>query len=371
MAKKDVQSMDKNLIVKSIENPALYNWLDYKDKRLTVKGLPWFEKNKKKLCRLPLKAKGKVREVLWDLAQVASSCYLAFKTDAKALAVCVETENPPKMMQMPATGSNGVFLYCGEPQNMRPWNVGIPVKDSNSYDRELFKDIPKKMREFRLYLPNYAKVNSLKIGFSKGAKILKPSPARLEKPVVFYGTSVTNGGCANTAGADFVSLVGRDLNIETVNIGFPGNGRGDAEIAEMMTEIDASMYVVDYVRNVCGGVYLEKGVLAKTLPNFINILKSKKPETPILLMGSLFVSNHDYSKLERENIEKCRDIVMENYLKERKKGNNNIYFVDGFGLIPFGEDCAYVDNVHPTNYGFKLIADRLKPFIEMILLRDN
>lgn len=365
MAKSDIEKIDKNFKLTTVENPKDFKWVDAHDKKLQVKGLPWFHKNKGSFCRFPLKAKKIVREPVWLSCQQTASAYIQFKTDATSMAVKAMTEGIPRMNHMPASGSNGLFLYGGEPDNMRPWASAIPVVDENRYDRYLFQNIPKKMREFKLYLPLYAKLESLQIGFNKGAKILKPSAERLKKPIVFYGTSITQGGCANNPGSDFVSIVGRNLNIETINIGFSGNGRGEPEVAELVSEIDASMYVLDYVRNV------KEDGLKKTLPNFIKILRKKHSKTPIMLVSACCFTKHNFLKTEQNFNDNCREIMMENYLKERKKGDKNIHFVDGYNLISFAEDGAYVDGIHPTTHGFFLMADRLRPFIEMILLRDN
>jgi lysophospholipase L1-like esterase len=360
-----IEELDRNLKPAEISESKQLRWFQATDKKLTVRGLPWFDENGGRFSRVPLRAEGTIRDAVWTLAQCPSSGHLAFRTDATSMAVRVTNRDAEVMRHMPSTGSRGLILYSGAPQNLRPWSTAIPEPGMASWERPLFENLPVKMREFRLYLPLYKELVGLELGLSKGARILPPSPLAVSRPVVFYGTSITQGGCASTAGSDYVSRVGRLLNIEAVNLGFSGNGKGEPEIAELLTEIDASLYVLDYASNV------DAAGLRRTLPRFVKILREKRPEVPILLVTNINYSAYDYLASRVEMLEQRRDIMMEFYIKQRKSGNRLIHLVDGFGLLPFGTDCAYVDGVHPTDHGFHLMAERIAPFIEQIILNDS
>jgi lysophospholipase L1-like esterase len=269
------------------------------------------------------------------------------------------------MMHMPSSGSNGCILYCGEPFRAKPWATAIPEPDRGVFERELFSGVPKKMREFALYLPSYKALQKLELGFSAGAKIAAPSAPSIARPVVFYGTSITQGGCANTAGTDFVSTIGRQLNLDVINLGFSGNGKGEPELAELVSEIDASLYVLDYAGNV------NTQELQQTLPPFLHILRKKRPTQPILIVTNVCFSLYDWKLENRAALENRRDVMMSAYLDARRAGDSNIHLADGFGLIPYGTDGAYVDGIHPTDLGFAMMAERLAPVIRMILERDH
>lgn len=51
-----------------------------------------------------------------------------------------------------------------------------------------------KMREYVLYFPLYNDVDSLTLGFDETAKIERGERYSIEKPVVYYGSSITQGG---------------------------------------------------------------------------------------------------------------------------------------------------------------------------------
>jgi lysophospholipase L1-like esterase len=361
MTPKRIQHIDKN----GATTPEELEWLPAGDPRFTMRGLAWYGENQGRFCRLPPRAEKCVREAVWSLAGSPAGARLAFCSDTTQLAVRVTNQDTEIMPHMPASGSNGLILYCGAPYRMRPWATAIPDLAEPSFMRPLFEGLDRKMREFRLYLPLYKAMISLELGLSEGASILPPSPPAIEKPIVFYGTSITQGGCASTAGSDYVSSVGRRLNLDVINLGFSGNGKGEAELAELIREINASMYVIDYAGNV------EEDELRRTLPGFVRILRQARPETPILFMSSICYAGVDFVQDVRRRVETKRDDIMGFYIEQRRRGDRNIHFTDGYSLLPFGTDSATVDGVHPTDHGFQLMADHLVPVIERILLRDS
>ena len=340
-------------------------WISVSDGRIPVRGLAWFAENRGSFSRLPIRAQQVVREPVWDLAQSPASARLAFRSNTTELTVRVTNSDTGFMSHMPLTGSSGLALYAGVPGRMRYWTTAIPDQQDPTFERQLFSGIPGKMREFRLYLPLYKPLKSLDVCVSPGARVLAPSPARLPLPVVFYGTSITQGGCASTAGSDFVSTLGRDLDLDVINLGFSGNGRGDPELAKLMTEVESALYVLDYVANA------DAATLRRTLPRFVKILRKARPATPILLITNLCYANYDFSAAGRSVHEEKRDIIIDFYVRQRRRGDTSIHLADGFSLIPFGVPCVTVDGGHPADHGFHLMAKRLAPVIERILLRDD
>ena len=248
---------------------------------------------------------------------------------------------------------------------MKPWNVAFPYPQEVIFEREFFSGASKKMREFTIYLPPYNGLDRLEIGLSTNARIEKPSPHILKKPVVFYGTSITQGGCIHTPGSDYPSLVGRALNLDIVNLGFSGNGTGEPEMAKLVSEIDASAFVLDYVANA--GLEGTK----KTLPSFYKTLRAKHPKTPIILITLFPFDRTTFVPQERVGHEQMRDAIIHFYSKMRQKGDLNIHFVDGNSLVPYGSQLAHADgNVHLTNVGFSMMAKALAPALDYILLSN-
>ena len=179
-----------------------------------------------------------------------------------------------------------------------------------------------------------------------------------------YGTSITQGGCASLPGSDFVSTVGRMLDVDVQNFGFSGNGWGDIEVARLLSEIDAAMFVLDY----CANVSVQR--LRRSLPPFYRTLRARRPHTPIALLSNVMPWGIVYNPATRSALEGKRDVMIHFYSKTRRAGDANLHFIDGSAILPVSADAAYVDGVHPTDHGFQLMAERLAPSIRMILFPD-
>lgn len=359
--KKRIEDLDPNLKAQSATPEKEARWISAWDKRIARRGLMWQNENANRFYRLPLRAESVVRDVVWELAKCSSGAHLAFRTDTTSLAVRVETADTGHMPHMAMTGSNGLFLLEGAPGQMRPRMCVVPDMENARYERTLFENLAPVTREFRLYLPLYKELLSLELQFSVGAKILAPTPTALPKPVVYYGTSIAQGGCASTAASDFVSLLGRKLNLEMINLGFSGNGKGEKEVANLISEIDSSLVVLDYSANV------SPQELRKTLAPFVKILRTARPDVPIVLVTDVCYSRLACEDEGRAYVEARRDTMIEFYASQRKRGDRNIHLADGFGFIPFAQESAFVDGVHPTDHGFYLMATGLAPIIERIL----
>ncbi|MFA7186039.1 MAG: SGNH/GDSL hydrolase family protein, partial [Victivallales bacterium] len=215
------------------------------------------------------------------------------------------------------------------------------------------------MREITLYFPLYNGVEKLSVGLDKNAAIAAPKPFIDDGPIVVYGTSIAQGGCASHPGMCYSNILSRKLNRPFINLGFSGNGKGEPEVAEHISRIkDPAMFILDYEANVLP----ER--MAETLPGFIRILRGKHPTTPILVVSKVAYAREVFDEGEKNKRESSKKIERENVEKFRAAGDKNIHFIDA-GLFQ-GEDfweCT-VDGGHPTDLGFYRMAENLLPEIE-------
>lgn len=358
-----IEEIDKNFKA-SIGKKSL-QWIDAFDPRLTLRGFGWMAENRKhkSFRRLPDRMEKGLSENVKVLSQQPSSGFLSFFACATDVSVRMTLEDTAQMNHMPATGMAGAELYFRDGLIWIPAGTAIPNQTEVSFTSALIEKGPKVRREYRLYLPLYKKLNTLAIGFSSGAKI-SPAPApKGTKPIFFYGTSITQGGCASTAGSDFVSVVGRLLDTEVINFGFSGSGRGEPEVARLIRKIDAEMFVLDFQANA------DVETLDTVLPEFIRLLREKHPTTPLVVVGNPGYDQRLRSAEVRACVDRKRDIGMKVYLDKKAAGDRAIHFIDGYGLLPGGLSGAYVDGVHPTSHGFAIMAERLAPQLRAIRLQ--
>ncbi len=332
-------------------------WMTPADTRLTVNGLPWLEENQHELIRLPKRLEAVLPKAVWNLGLSPAGGRIRFRTNSTSLALRLEYPSPPNMTNMSDFGQTGVDVYLDgvyrasaiAPKDAAPGKVTEAV---------LFQDLPAVEREVTLYLPLYKPVKVMGVGVDEGAKLSAPARFAVAKPVVFYGTSITQGGCASRAGMSYQAILGRELNLDHVNLGFSGNGRGEAAVANMVAELDASLFVMDFSQN---NPTLES--LVEVYEPFLATLRTKHPQTPILAITPIAAAGNPPRLVAmREHIRKV-------IAARIAAGDQKLTLVDGLTLMGQGEVDGTVDGVHPNDLGFQRMADRLAPTVAEILKR--
>ena len=170
--------------------------------------------------RLPAHLKGVTRDPVWSLSKNCSGLAIRFRTNSKVIAAKWEVTGDVIMNHFAPSGIKGLDLYCLEDGKWRFVNSARPAGKSSKVI--VISNMIPKYREFMLYLPLYDGLSQLEIGIESGAIIGNPlidSP-RKSKPVVFYGTSITQGGCASRAGMAYPNILSRMLDRQIINLGF-------------------------------------------------------------------------------------------------------------------------------------------------------
>jgi hypothetical protein len=301
--------------------------------------------------RLPARAKESVRSAVWGLSKQSAGLAVKFVTDATEIhARWTLTSSRLEMNHMPATGVSGLDLYASTRTveegggKLRWLAVGRPTGKENS--ARLVSGVSKGKREYLLYLPLYNGVESVEIGVPKNAKIWKPTARKSGlKPVVFYGTSITQGGCASRPGMVHTGILGRWLDAPVINLGFSGNGRMEAEVATLMAELDASVFVIDCLPNISAG-----DVASRTEP-LVQILRKAHPSTPIVLVEDRSYTDSFFIEAKRKRNLTSRASLKVVFDRLKSGGDVNLYYISGEDLI--GDDGeGTVDSSHPTDLGF-------------------
>jgi hypothetical protein len=310
--------------------------------------------------RLPAKAEDVVRPPVWSLSHHSAGLCARFVTDSPEIH-CRWTLTSPRlaMPHMPATGVSGIDLYVKHEGKWRWLACGRPTAQTNS--AKLVSGIPEGSREYLLYLPLYNGVTSVEIGLPKDRSLAK-APSRekgKDKPIVFWGTSITQGGCASRPGMVHTAILGRRLDRPVVNLGFSGNGRMEPEVARLIAEIDAAAYVVDCLPNIGAAEVAER-----TEP-LVHILEKAHPETPIVLVEDRSYSDSFLVAAKRERNESSRKALRAAYENLKKEGVANLYYLEGERLL--GDDNeGTVDSSHPTDLGFWRQADAFEPLLREV-----
>jgi hypothetical protein len=327
--------------------------------KLGVEGQGW---KLESFARLPDKAEKLVRKPIWDLSRHSAGLAVRFRTDATAIHAKWALTSPGLAMpHMPATGVSGLDLYVRDDKGKWRWLAnGRPSAQKNR--AALVSGLPEKgMRDFLLYLPLYNGVTSVEVGVPEGAKIEKapPRPAH-KKPIVFYGTSITQGGCASRPGMAAPAILGRRFDWPTVNLGFSGNGRMEVELATLMGEIDAAAYVIDCLPNIDA-----KQVGERAVP-FVKELRKARPDVPIILVEDrTFANAHAIPGMARHHAA-SRAALHKAFREMTWDGVQSLHYIEGPGQLG-DDDEGTVDASHPTDLGFLRQAEAFAPRIGYVL----
>lgn len=325
----------------------------------TVIGKYHEEKN---YARFPQRYQSSLRESVWNLGQHSAGVAIRFRTNATTLIVRCTVLNDAGMSHMPATGVKGVDLYAHNGKDWQYVKTGIPRGKENEYT--LLSGGDGTPREYLLNLPLYDGVESLEIGVNSAAVISRPIERFLldKKPVVYYGTSIAQGGCASRPGLAFTNILARRFDRSFINFGFSGNGTIETSVGEAMCEVDAALFVIDCNPNTKAELIYERTVA------LVQMLKKQRPSVPVLLVeGFMNEANYfDAAPGGNQNIMDKREALARALKTLKKSGVKDLFYLKGDGLI--GDDHeGTVDGIHPNDVGMMRMAEALAPVIEKIL----
>lgn len=294
-----------------------------------------------------------VRTELADLARNSAGLALRFRSDASDIGARWKSLNCFNMNHMTPTGIRGVDLYVMLPDSS--WTTvgaGRPLLSDRNTSAVIMTDMEPKMREYMLYLPLYDGVDSIYILTDSAACVLPPATClpRSEKPVVVYGTSIVQGGCASRPGMVHTSILSRMLNREVINLGFSGNARLDPAVAQLMAETDAGVFVVDPLPNCTSAMLTDR------LEAFCAILRRRHPSTPIILVESPMFPSARHSREVHTTLTE-KNITLRSIFDRLRASDPHIYYMTTDKVLADPE--ATVDNYHFTDAGFDFFAHKL------------
>ncbi len=307
----------------------------------------WFD-------RLPASADGAVTPSVWNLSRDSAGMMVRFKTDASAIHVHYQLRKANLAMpHMPATGVSGVDLYARDESGRWRW-VQVTRPATQEVKAEIISGLTPGWREYAAYLPLYNGVESMSIGVKPDSKF-EGLPPR-EKPIVFYGTSITHGACASRPGMVHTAIVGRRLDMPVVNLGFSGNGRMDQAVGDFLVQVDAAAYVIDCLPNM-GPV----DVAQKCVP-LVKQIRAAKPDTPIVLVEDRRFTNEWITPAKKKFHDENHAALKQAYETLIQDGVTGLSYIPGDVL--YGDDSeGATDASHANDLGFMRQADVFEPFI--------
>ena len=252
----------------------------YEGKKMSVYGRYHDENN---FNRLPATFQKSVRAEVWDISKNSAGLSIRFTTNSPVIGAKWTILNHPSIGNMTKIASSGIDLYCMMNGKWQYVNSGIPSGKVN--ESLLISEMDSTTKEFMIHLPLYDGTERIEIGIEKGFSLTSLSDTKPNKPIVFYGTSITQGGSASRPGMAYPSIIGRNLNTEIINLGLNGNGRFEQSIGAALCEIDTQLFVIDCTPNS------HPDTIKNNALNLVKQIRNCRPKSPILLIESSMREN--------------------------------------------------------------------------------
>jgi hypothetical protein len=336
--------------------------LDWHDvQQWGLEGRAWPEEPRLRYFdRFPAAAEPMVPKPVWNLSRDSAGMMVRFKTDATALHVQYKLSKAVLgMPHMPATGVSGVDLYARDASGKWRW-VMVTKPSAQEAKVKVIEGLAPGLREYAAYLPLYNGVETLAIGVPKGAAFEGLAPR--QRPIVFYGTSITHGACASRPGMVHTAVLGRRLDLPVVNLGFSGNGRMDAPVGEWISRIDAAAYVIDCLPNM-----QPADVTARCVP-LVQQLRAARPSTPIILVEDRRYTNDWITPAKAKFHDQNHAALRAAFEQLQKLGITNLSYIPGDALYGTDGEGA-TDASHASDLGFMRQADLFEPVLRKALGR--
>lgn len=320
------------------------------------------EKTNERYERLPSELENVSRKDVWRLGRSSAGLYIRFRSNTTSMRVKWQSTFDNEQNHMTDLGTRCLDLYAlvnGE------WRAVAPVRPTSKGVNEwtIIRNMLPEQREYMLYLSLYDGVKSLEIGVDEGAYIGQPEVASpsTEKPIVMYGSSILQGGCASRPGMAYTNIIGRRFDREVFNLGFSGNARLDMEIAHLMASVKApGAFVLDFVPNS------SDKLINEAAEKFFRVLRDAHPDVPVIFVEDpIFPRTTFDTKLHEEVV--GRNIAMTQLFKRLKKaGERKIYYVSAKKML--GDDGdATVDGSHFTDVGALRYVENIMPALKKAL----
>ncbi len=356
---KDISQIDKNFIqntVVDVENTDFYN---VNEPPFSIHGV-FYDSENARYARFPFEIAKTINnedDNIEILSYYTAGGRIRFSTNSQAITVMVKYGKLVKMPHMTLVGSSGITIcentpsgevFCGMFSPTFTDETGFVVK------KQFFNNQTNDVKNYTLYFPLYNGVEEIILGFDKASIVDKGLTYSDIKPILYYGSSITQGGCASRSDLCYQSIIAKNNNVDYINMGFSGGAKGELPMAQYLSSVDCSVLVIDYDHNASSTQNL-----LDTHFRFYNEFRKGNKTCPII-----FISKADYLNGDNEANKTIKQITRERYLvikqtykKAKQLGDKNVYLIDGSKFYGKDYHLCTVDGCHPNTLGFYKMAN--------------
>lgn len=343
---KNIEKIDKNFKAQLPVFEGMKTY-DIHSAPFSVYGLKYGERG---FYRMDIQVADRVSEGVSALNFNTSGGVLRFRTDSVKITLTAELPSLCLMTHMPLTGSSSFSIYCNG-EFCGVFRAPSVEEYEGKWSSTLY--LPEGNKDVMIFFPLYNNVKEVYVSLEEKASVSQGDKFQDSAPVVFYGSSITQGGCASHPGNAYPNLIMRCLNREIINLGFSGSCKAEYEMCEYIAGLPMSLFIYDYDHNAPTPEFLEA-----THERFFKQLRRLRPELPVVMIS---VADRHFGN----EVEKRKEIIKRTYENAVKGGDKNVYFLDGQCFYDeIGLDKATVDTCHPNDLGFYAFYKNISEFIK-------
>lgn len=352
-----IEDIDRNMKVASSLELEDIVWFDVRKAPFEIYGL--FEpQSAAPFRRMPQSVADAANAGIAQLNLNTAGGRIRFSTDSDVVALKSTAKSLPLMSHIARSGQSGFDLYCAFGDEKMNFKGSFRPATNYTDGFETYVDCSRdgKLLQCEINMPPYGNVDELYLGFRKGSTLDVGRKYPHLLPIVFLGSSITQGGCVSRPGNAFVPMISRDLDTDVINLGFSGSCHGETALVDHIAGLPMSLFVCDYDHNASGPDQLRE----THLPLYKRF-RAAQPDTPVL-----FITKPDWinDPLAFER----RKVIFETCLYALGQGDENVYFLDGETLWNGvnKNDCT-VDTCHPNDLGHYRMAQVIGEKINSII----
>lgn len=352
-----ISDIDKNLKVETKLPVTNLKWLTPLDEPISLHGIYGYTEELGYI-RMPAEvAKNTSDGVNWLFRNTAGG-RIRLKTNSKNIAVKVFVTSSGIMPHITATGQSGLDLYITENHKSTYVQSLMPAfkKGENGCSYESIAYVSGEMHTYTMNMPLYSDVKAIYIGLDPDAVLEKADDYAITQPVLYYGSSITQGGCASRPGNAYQAMISRRFDCDFINLGFSGSARAEPAMIEYLASLDPCIFVLDYDHNAPNPEHLQN-----THEPLFKAFRAAHPDTPVIM-----VSKPDFKP--NDDCIRRREIIRTTYNNAAAAGDKNVYFIDGETLFEGNcRDSCTVDGCHPNDLGFFRMAEVIGNVMEPLI----
>jgi len=284
---------------------------------------------------------------LVERAAMPAGVRLSFRTDSTTLAgdiLCWPCEDDPS----PTQDISPLDLYCDGDLHGHASLVGA--------ESFRFEGLPAGEKLLELWLPQYGLFRLRGLRLDDGASV---APYEDDRPRwVTYGSSITHCAGAESPSFTWPAIVAREHGLNLTCLGFGGQCHLDPLMARVIRDLPADFISLKVGINIKGASSLSERTFRSGITGFVEIVREKHPDTPIVLISPILAPPHEEAdNAVGLNLVKMRDEVEQAVTALCRHGARNVHYLDGRELLgPADVSFLNDDGVHPSAEGYKLMG---------------